>query len=142
MTDANNWDMEATDLQEHDMAERDHVGETRAKCVKQRLQLAVVEIIESEAEARNLNLAKSVVTAITGLTTDFVETLAKDLLLFSHHAKRSTVATDDVLLAARRNASVHNLLVEKSSELGVDLDQPTKRRRHAKGKAPASTTDF
>eukprot|EP00241_Pyramimonas_parkeae_P009246 CAMPEP_0114262974 /NCGR_PEP_ID=MMETSP0058-20121206/22175_1 /TAXON_ID=36894 /ORGANISM="Pyramimonas parkeae, CCMP726" /LENGTH=104 /DNA_ID=CAMNT_0001379049 /DNA_START=191 /DNA_END=505 /DNA_ORIENTATION=+ len=48
MTDANNWDMEATDLQEHDMAERDHVGETRAKCVKQRLQLAVVEIIESE----------------------------------------------------------------------------------------------
>jgi centromere protein S len=66
---------------------------------------------------------------------DFPETLGRDLLLFSQHAKRATVTVDDVLLAARRNEAVHTLLLERAADLGVDLaDNSTKRK--TKKKAP------
>lgn len=36
--------------------------------------------------------------------------MALDLESFSRHAKRTTVQTDDVLLLARRNADLHNII--------------------------------
>lgn len=40
------------------------------------------------------------------------ENVALDLESFSRHAGRTTVQTDDVLLLARRNADLHNIIKE------------------------------
>lgn len=39
-----------------------------------------------------------------------IESAAVDLESFARHAGRSTIATEDVLLLARRNADLENLL--------------------------------
>lgn len=49
-----------------------------------------------------------------------------DLESFSHHAGRSTVTTDDVLLLARRNQDLYNIIKET-----VDQQKASK----AKGKS-------
>jgi hypothetical protein len=41
-----------------------------------------------------------------------VENVAKDLESFSSHAGRTTVTTDDVLLLARRNSDLHQIIKE------------------------------
>lgn len=40
----------------------------------------------------------------------FVENVATDLESFSNHAGRSTVTTDDVLLLARKNPDLHDII--------------------------------
>jgi centromere protein S len=42
--------------------------------------------------------------------TVLLENVAKDLESFSSHAGRTTVTTDDVMLLARRNADLHQII--------------------------------
>lgn len=54
------------------------------------------------------------------------ENVAIDLESFSHHASRTTVTTDDVLLLARRNADLHGII--------KDFVDEQKAAKVAKGK--------
>ena len=45
-----------------------------------------------------------------------IESVAVDLESFSRHAGRSTITTDDVLLLARRNEDLHDILKEQVDE--------------------------
>ena len=54
--------------------------------------------------------------------------MAKDLESFSSHAGRTTVTTDDVLLLARRNADLHQIIKEF-----VDEQSAAKSKGKGKG---------
>jgi centromere protein S len=45
-----------------------------------------------------------------------IESVAVDLESFSRHAGRSTIKTEDVLLLARRNEDLHDILKEQVDE--------------------------
>lgn len=45
-----------------------------------------------------------------GILKNQTENVALDLESFSRHAGRTTVQTDDVLLLARRNADLHDII--------------------------------
>ena len=60
-----------------------------------------------------------------------LENVAIDLENFAHHAGRTTVSTDDVLLLARRNNDLHALIKEF-----VDKQQAAKVKS-GKGKGRA-----
>lgn len=65
------------------------------------------------------------------LTSQATENVALDLESFSRHAGRTTVQTDDVLLLARRNADLHDIIKDF-----VDEQNAAKVSR-AKGKGRA-----
>ncbi|KAK5627166.1 hypothetical protein RRF57_002881 [Xylaria bambusicola] len=60
------------------------------------------------------------------MTNRELENVALDLESFSRHAGRSTITTDDVLLLARRNGDLHNIIKDF-----VDKEKAAK----AKGKS-------
>lgn len=49
---------------------------------------------------------------LTGVRPLSEENVAVDLESFSQHAGRTTVTTDDVLLLARRNKDLHDIIKE------------------------------
>lgn len=53
-----------------------------------------------------------------------------DLESFSHHAGRTTVTTDDVLLLARRNQDLHTMIKDV-----VNRQKAAKVKAKGKGKA-------
>ena len=58
-----------------------------------------------------------------------LENVAIDLENFAHHAGRTTVSTDDVLLLARRNSDLHGLIKEV-----VDGQQARKGKGKGRGR--------
>lgn len=60
-----------------------------------------------------------------------LENVATDLESFSNHAGRSTVTTDDVLLLARKNPDLHQIMKEF-------VDQAKAEKEGAKGRGNAS----
>lgn len=61
-----------------------------------------------------------------------IESVAVDLESFSRHAGRSTVKTEDVLLLARRNEDLHDILKEM-----VDERKASSTKTNRKGKQRA-----
>lgn len=61
-----------------------------------------------------------------------IESVAVDLESFSRHAGRSTVKTEDVLLLARRNEDLHDILKEM-----VDERKAASTKTNRKGKQRA-----
>lgn len=52
----------------------------------------------------------------------FAENVAIDLETFCNHAGRSTVTTDDVLLLARKNPDLHQIMKNYVDEIKADKE--------------------
>ena len=75
---------------------------------------------------------------IHSLTQSGTENVAIDLESFCHHAGRATVTTDDVLLLARKNADLHQVMKdfvdERKAEKEATKGRPKKDARSGGGK--------
>ncbi|UNI19012.1 MHF histone-fold complex component, variant 2 [Purpureocillium takamizusanense] len=67
-------------------------------------------MVDEESMRRNLNATPQFIGALTELVWTQIENVAVDLESFSRHAGRSTVTTDDVLLLARKNPDLQQLM--------------------------------
>ncbi|KAI1036826.1 hypothetical protein LB505_007140 [Fusarium chuoi] len=101
--------------------------------LKAALWYAVGQIVDEESLRRNRNATPQFIGALTELvwTQIEAENVATDLESFSNHAGRSTVTTDDVLLLARKNPDLHQIMKEF-------VDQAKAEKGTAKGRGSAS----
>ncbi|KAK1770319.1 kinetochore component CENP-S-domain-containing protein [Phialemonium atrogriseum] len=93
--------------------------------LKAALWFAVGKMVDEESLRRNRNATPQFIGALTEMVWAQIENVALDLESFSHHAGRTTVTTDDVLLLARRNQDLFGIIKE-----AVDQQKASK----AKGK--------
>ncbi|CAO3642765.1 unnamed protein product [Cunninghamella echinulata] len=52
-----------------------------------------------------------------------------DVEAFTKHAHRSTISMDDVLLCARRNDDLYDILTEKSNEISANRKSDVKKSK-------------
>ncbi|KAF4978119.1 hypothetical protein FZEAL_5451 [Fusarium zealandicum] len=102
------------------------VDEDRER-LKAALWYAVGQIVDEESVSRNRNATPQFIGALTELVWSQIENVATDLETFSNHAGRSTVTTDDVLLLARKNPDLHQIMKEF-------VDQAKAEKEAVKGK--------
>lgn len=94
--------------------------EERRERLKSALWYHVGKIVDEESLKRRRNATPQFIGSLTELVITQVENIAQDLEGFSRHAGRTTVNTDDVLLLARRNADLHNIIKDYVDELKAD----------------------
>ncbi|XP_017263897.1 centromere protein S [Kryptolebias marmoratus] len=102
---------------------------------QQRLKAAVHytvgRLCQKVGEKQRREFSRQVVAAIAETTFRQCEIFAKDLEAFARHAKRSTVSTEDVKLAARRSTALSVYIQNKSEELAQEKELKKKReQRH------------
>ncbi|PFH59315.1 hypothetical protein XA68_12516 [Ophiocordyceps unilateralis] len=78
--------------------------------LKSALWFAIGQIVDDESLRRDLNATPQFIGALTELVWTQIENVAIDLESFSHHAGRTTVSTADVLLLARKNPDLQQLM--------------------------------
>ncbi|PNY25391.1 Centromere protein S [Tolypocladium capitatum] len=78
--------------------------------LKSALWFAIGQIVDEESMRRNINATPQFIGALTELVWTQIENVAIDLESFSHHASRATVTTADVLLLARKNPDLQQLM--------------------------------
>ncbi|KAI1325338.1 kinetochore component CENP-S-domain-containing protein [Xylariaceae sp. FL0255] len=104
--------------------------------VEERLKSAlwyhVGKMVDEEMLRRNRNVTPQFIGALTEMVWTQIENVAGDLESFSRHAGRSTITTDDVLLLARRNGDLHDLIKDF-----IDKEKAAKAKEKAKGKGKA-----
>ncbi|CAK7240225.1 MAG: MHF histone-fold complex component [Sporothrix thermara] len=84
--------------------------------LKSALWSAVSDLVDQESIKQNRNATPQFIGALTDMVWTQIESVAVDLESFSRHAGRSTITTDDVLLLARRNEDLHDILKEQVDE--------------------------
>ncbi|OAA77590.1 Histone-fold protein [Akanthomyces lecanii RCEF 1005] len=91
--------------------------------LKSALWYAVGQIVDEECMRRNRNATPQFIGALTELVWTQIENVAIDLESFANHAARSVVTTEDVLLLARKNPDLQQLMKEyideRKTERGV-----------------------
>ncbi|CAO3613223.1 unnamed protein product [Cunninghamella blakesleeana] len=106
------------------MAERDKEQEKR-------LQIAVWKVVDQickeESSKLGLAISKEYIVSLATLVYKQMETFGLDVEAFTRHAHRSTINMDDVLLCARRNDDLYELLTEKSNE--INTNRKAKKRQ-------------
>ncbi|KAH7318629.1 kinetochore component CENP-S-domain-containing protein [Stachybotrys elegans] len=98
--------------------------------LKAALWYAVGQMVDEECLKRNRNATPQFIGALTEMAWTQIENIAVDLETFSNHAGRTTVTTDDVLLLARKNADLQQIMRDF-------VDQKKLEHEAAKGKAKA-----
>ncbi|KAF7668501.1 hypothetical protein LDENG_00006930 [Lucifuga dentata] len=87
----------------------------------QRLKAAVHYTVgllcQRTGENHQTEFSRQVIAAIAETTFRQCDTFAKDLEAFARHAKRSTISTEDVKLAARRSTALSRFIQNKYEEL-------------------------
>ncbi|CAK7207680.1 MHF histone-fold complex component [Sporothrix eucalyptigena] len=84
--------------------------------LKSALWSAVSDLVDQESIKQNRNATPQFIGALVDMVWTQIESVAVDLESFSRHAGRSTITTDDVLLLARRNEDLHDILKEQVDE--------------------------
>lgn len=84
--------------------------------LKSALWSAVSDLVDQESIKQNRNATPQFIGALADMVWTQIESVAIDLESFSRHAGRSTITTDDVLLLARRNEDLHDILKEQVDE--------------------------
>ncbi|KAM3499758.1 hypothetical protein MY10362_007003 [Beauveria mimosiformis] len=84
--------------------------------LKSALWYAVGQIVDEECMRRNRNATPQFIGALTELVWTQIENVAVDLESFANHASRSVVTTDDVLLLARKNPDLQQLMHDYINE--------------------------
>ncbi|KFH47401.1 Centromere protein S-like protein [Hapsidospora chrysogenum ATCC 11550] len=99
--------------------------------LKAALWYAVGQIVDEESLKRNRNATPQFIGALTELVWTQIENVAIDLENFSAHAGRTTVTTDDVLLLARKNPDLHQLMEEfieaRKAKAGKGKGRPARK---------------
>ncbi|QYT05779.1 hypothetical protein H0G86_012661 [Trichoderma simmonsii] len=90
--------------------------------LKSALWYAVGQIVDEECLKRNRNATPQFIGALTEMTLLQIENVAIDLETFCNHAGRSTVTTDDVLLLARKNPDLHQIMKNYVDEIKADKE--------------------
>ncbi|KAI5461161.1 kinetochore component CENP-S-domain-containing protein [Mariannaea sp. PMI_226] len=88
----------------------DNSSEEDRERLKSALWYAIGQIVDEESLNRNRNATPQFIGALTELVWTQMENVATDLESFCNHAGRSTVTTDDVLLLARKNPDLHQIM--------------------------------
>ncbi|KAG0133581.1 kinetochore component CENP-S-domain-containing protein [Tuber indicum] len=78
--------------------------------LKSALWFSIGKIVDEEILQLNVNATPQFIGALTEMVWAQIENVSRDLESFARHAGRSTVSTDDVLLLARRNEGLGELL--------------------------------
>ncbi|PHH59321.1 hypothetical protein CDD81_3390 [Ophiocordyceps australis] len=78
--------------------------------LKSALWFAVGKIVDEEALNRGMNATPQFIGALTELVWAQIENISIDLETFASHAGRSTVTTADVLLLARKNPDLQQIM--------------------------------
>ncbi|KAK4191677.1 kinetochore component CENP-S-domain-containing protein [Podospora australis] len=100
--------------------------------LKSALWFAIGKMVDDESLRRNRNATPQFIGALNELVWTQIENVAIDLESFSRHAGRTTVTTDDVLLLARRNQDLYNIIKDV-----VDKEKAAKASKAVKGKGKA-----
>ncbi|XP_029288295.1 centromere protein S [Cottoperca gobio] len=91
---------------------------------QQRLKAAVHYtvglLVQKTGEDHHIKFSRQVVAAIAETAFRQCDIFAKDLEAFARHAKRSTVSSEDVKLAARRSTALSIYIQNKSEELNQE----------------------
>ncbi|KAI8625149.1 kinetochore component CENP-S-domain-containing protein [Xylariaceae sp. FL1651] len=95
--------------------------------LKAALWFAVGKMVDEETLRRNRNVTPQFIGALTEMIWTQIENVALDLESFSRHAGRSTITTDDVLLLARRNGDLYNIIKDF-----VDKEKAEKAKEKSK----------
>ncbi|KAM0435203.1 hypothetical protein ACHAPT_003293 [Fusarium lateritium] len=90
--------------------------------LKAALWYAVGQIVDEQSLFRNRNATPQFIGALTELVWAQIENVATDLETFSNHAGRTTVTTDDVLLLARKNPDLHQIMKEFIDQAKADKE--------------------
>ncbi|CZR60309.1 related to apoptosis-inducing TAF9-like domain 1 family protein, putative [Phialocephala subalpina] len=96
--------------------------------LKASLWFAIGKIVEEETLRQNTTATPQFIGALTEMVWTQIENVATDLESFSHHAGRTTVMTDDVLLITRRNDALQGII--------KDFIDKEKSKKDTKGKGP------
>ncbi|KAI2623431.1 kinetochore component CENP-S-domain-containing protein [Xylaria nigripes] len=105
----------------------DDSAEDAREKLKAALWFAVAKVVEQETSRRKHDATPQFTAALTELVWAQIENVAIDLESFSRHAGRSTITTDDVLLLARRNEHLHNIMKDF-----IDKDKATASTENSK----------
>ncbi|XP_066547190.1 centromere protein S [Amia ocellicauda] len=109
---------------------------THTQKLKAAVHYTVGQLCKEVEEENQVHFSKQVIAAIAETTFRQCDIFAKDLEAFARHAKRTTVNTEDVKLAARRSKALSSYITKKSEELiSSNQEQKEKRKKNAgKGK--------
>ncbi|PTB62887.1 hypothetical protein BBK36DRAFT_1172177 [Trichoderma citrinoviride] len=88
----------------------DTTPENDRERLKSALWYAIGQIVDEESLKRNRNATPQFIGALTEMVWAQIESVAIDLETFCNHAGRTTVTTDDVLLLARKNPDLHDIM--------------------------------
>ncbi|KHN98485.1 Histone-fold protein [Metarhizium album ARSEF 1941] len=80
--------------------------------LKSALWYAVGQIVDEECLRRNRNATPQFIGALTEMVWTQIENIAIDLESFANHASRPNITTEDVLLLARKNPDLQQIMSE------------------------------
>ncbi|PWW77015.1 hypothetical protein C7212DRAFT_294472 [Tuber magnatum] len=86
------------------------IDEALRERLKSALWFSIGKIVDEEILQLDVNATPQFIGALTEMVWAQLENTSRDLESFARHAGRSTVNTDDVLLLARRNEGLGELL--------------------------------
>lgn len=95
--------------------------------LKSALWSVVNDMVDKESIKQSRNATPQFIGALADMVWTQIESVAHDLESFSRHAGRSTINTDDVLLLARRNEDLHDILKDHVDELKADRAKDKQR---------------
>ncbi|KAK4761883.1 hypothetical protein SAY87_029767 [Trapa incisa] len=97
--------------------------------LRDRIRLATASIAEAEAKRIEMDIPETISICIADLAFKYAEHLAKDLQLFSWHARRKIVRMDDVIISAHRNENLAASLRSFSDSLTAAAHRSKRMRR-------------
>ncbi|PTB79692.1 hypothetical protein M440DRAFT_1326553 [Trichoderma longibrachiatum ATCC 18648] len=100
----------------------DTTPENDRERLKSALWYAIGQIVDEESLKRNRNATPQFIGALTEMVWAQIESVAIDLETFCNHAGRTTVTTDDVLLLARKNPDLHEIMREFVDGMRAEKD--------------------
>ncbi|RMJ12095.1 hypothetical protein BHE90_011213 [Fusarium euwallaceae] len=112
----------------------DTTGDEDRERLKAALWYAVGQIVDEQSLIRNRNATPQFIGALTELVWAQIENVATDLETFSNHAGRTTVTTDDVLLLARKNPDLHQIMKDFIDQAKADKEAAKGRGGTSKGR--------
>ncbi|PSN68950.1 hypothetical protein BS50DRAFT_329017 [Corynespora cassiicola Philippines] len=116
----------------------------REERLKSALWYSIGQFVDEECLNRDLNATPQFIGALTELVYTQIANTSRDLEVFSKHAGRKVINTDDVMLLTRRNEGLETLLKQELDRIkaaegrGEEPGKKAKGRPKGKGKAKAN----
>jgi len=85
--------------------------------LKAALWYSVGQTIDSVSLAKDINATPHYIGALSEMLWGQIENVSHDLEAFAKHAGRSTINTSDVLLLARKNEGLQDVLKQQAKEV-------------------------